>query len=48
MTEPALFYLRAINWPLPDRDMAAINVVAFMVGISGMWISDIAFEIIAR
>lgn len=48
MTEPALYYLRSINWPLPDRDMTAINVVAFVVGICGMWVSDLAFEIIAR
>ena len=48
MTEPALFYLRAINWPLPDRDITATNVAAFVVGICGMWVSDLIFEIIAR
>ncbi|NEI70938.1 hypothetical protein GR212_15245 [Rhizobium lusitanum] len=48
MTEPVLFYLRAINWPLPDRDITATNVSAFIVGIGGMWVSDLVFEIVSR
>lgn len=48
MTEPVLYYLRSINWPLPDKDITATNVAAFIVGICGMWISDLVFEIVAR
>ncbi|MEF0938770.1 hypothetical protein [Rhizobium sp. BR 362] len=48
LTEPALYYLRAINWPLPQRDAAAMNATAFVVGICAMWIADLIFNSISR
>jgi len=48
LTEPALFYLRAINWPLPQKDAAAMNATAFVVGICAMWIADLVFDAISR
>ncbi|WP_065091653.1 hypothetical protein [Rhizobium leucaenae] len=48
LTEPALYYLRAINWPLPARDVAAMNATAFVVGVCAMWIADLLFEAVMR
>ncbi|NTG48952.1 hypothetical protein G6M04_16360 [Agrobacterium rhizogenes] len=48
LTEPALFYLRAINWPMPMADVAAMNATAFVVGVCAMWISDLIFEAMLR
>ena len=48
LTEPALFYLRAINWPLPQEDVAAMNATAFVVGVCAMWIADLLFDAISR
>ncbi|NKJ04129.1 MULTISPECIES: hypothetical protein [Rhizobium] len=48
LTEPVLFYLRAINWPLPQKDVAAMNATAFVVGVCAMWIADLIFDAISR
>lgn len=48
LTEPALYYLRAIKLPLPDREIAAMNATAFLVGVCGMWIADIIFDELMR
>jgi hypothetical protein len=48
LTEPALYYLRAINWPLPQKDVAAMNATAFVVGVCAMWIADLIFDTISR
>ena len=48
LTEPALYYLRAINWPLPQKDAAAMNATAFVVGVCAMWIADLIFDSISR
>ncbi|CAN7432816.1 hypothetical protein LJR251_002762 [Rhizobium rhizogenes] len=48
LTEPALYYLRAVNWPLPERDIAAMNATAFVVGVCAMWIADLLFEAMLR
>jgi len=48
LTEPVLFYLRAINWPLPAQDVAAMNATAFVVGVCAMWIADLFFEAMLR
>ncbi|AVA22171.1 MULTISPECIES: hypothetical protein [unclassified Rhizobium] len=48
LTEPALYYLRAINWPLPEKDAAAMNATAFVVGVCAMWIADLIFDSISR
>ena len=48
LTEPALYYLRSINWPLPDRDITAMNATAFVVGVCAMWIADIIFDVVVR
>ncbi|MFS8045593.1 hypothetical protein [Rhizobium sp. BR 314] len=48
MTEPVLFYLRAVNWPLPQEHVAAMNATAFVVGMCAMWIADLAFDAISR
>jgi hypothetical protein len=48
LTEPALFYLRAINWPLPERDIAAMNATAFVVGVCAMWLADVIFDELMR
>jgi hypothetical protein len=48
LTEPALFYLRAMNWPLPQKDVAAMNATAFVVGVCAMWIADLLFDAISR
>ncbi|MFB2562415.1 hypothetical protein [Rhizobium sp. IMFF44] len=48
LTEPALFYLRAINWPLPERDVAAMNATAFVVGVCAMWLADVIFDELMR
>jgi hypothetical protein len=48
LTEPALYYLQAVRWPLPAGDAAAMNATAFVVGICAMWIADWVFAIISR
>ncbi|MBB3607359.1 hypothetical protein [Rhizobium sp. BK602] len=48
LTEPALYYLRVINWPLPQKDVAAMNATAFVVGVCAMWIADLLFDTISR
>ncbi|MDL2408416.1 hypothetical protein PY650_22745 [Rhizobium calliandrae] len=48
LTEPALYYLRAVNWPLPQKDGAAMNATAFVVGVCAMWIADLIFHAISR
>jgi len=48
LTEPALFYLRAVNWPLPQKDVTAMNATAFVVGVCAMWIADLAFDAVSR
>ncbi|KAA6490130.1 hypothetical protein G6L94_12605 [Agrobacterium rhizogenes] len=48
LTEPALYYLRAVNWPLPQKDLAAMNATAFVVGVCAMWIADLIFDSISR
>ncbi|HEY0122400.1 MAG TPA: hypothetical protein VGC14_11680 [Rhizobium sp.] len=48
LTEPALYYLRAVNWPLPEKDVAAMNATAFVVGVCAMWIADLIFDTISR
>ncbi|MBB5573326.1 MULTISPECIES: hypothetical protein [Rhizobium] len=48
LTEPALYYLRAINWPLPQKDAAAMNATAFVVGVCAMWIADLILDSIGR
>lgn len=48
LTEPALYYLRAVNWPLPQKDVAAMNATAFVVGVCAMWIADLIFDTISR
>ncbi|MFS8111678.1 hypothetical protein QD460_08145 [Rhizobium jaguaris] len=48
LTEPALYYLRAVNWPLPQKDVAAMNATAFVVGVCAMWIADLAIDSISR
>ncbi|MDK4738044.1 hypothetical protein PH547_04085 [Rhizobium sp. CNPSo 3464] len=42
------FHLRAINWPLPEKDAAAMNATAFVVGVCAMWIADLIFDSISR
>lgn len=48
LTEPVLYYLRSLNWPLPNPDIAAMNATAFVVGVCAMWIADIIFEVVVR
>ncbi|RKD61648.1 hypothetical protein [Rhizobium sp. WW_1] len=48
LTEPALYYLKAINWPLPERDIAAMNATAFVVGVCAMWLADVIFDELMR
>lgn len=48
LTEPAVDYLRAVNWPLPAEDLAAMNATAFVVGVCAMWIADLIFDAISR
>ncbi|MDE1994385.1 MAG: hypothetical protein KGI75_17915 [Rhizobiaceae bacterium] len=48
LTEPVLYYLRAIHWPLPQLDVSAMNATAFVVGICAMWIADLFFDTISR
>jgi hypothetical protein len=48
LTEPVLYYLRAVNWPLPQKDVAAMNATAFVVGVCAMWIADLIFDSISR
>ncbi|WP_047455821.1 hypothetical protein [Rhizobium rhizogenes] len=48
LTEPVLYYLRAVNWPLPQKDVAAMNAMAFVVGVCAMWIADLIFDTISR
>lgn len=47
LTMPTVYYLRSINWPLPD-DPAATHATAFLIGVCAMWISDIAFDVLIR
>lgn len=48
LTAPALHYLRAVGWPLPDDPVASLTGAAFVVGTSGMWISDFFWMLAAR
>lgn len=48
LTGAMMHYLRALSFPLPDDPVAAIGAVAFVIGISAMWIADILLELIAR
>ncbi|MDL2403836.1 hypothetical protein [Rhizobium mayense] len=48
LTEPVLYYLRSINWPLPDVEQSAMNSTAFLVGVCAMWIADIMFDEMTR
>lgn len=47
LTMPTVYYLRSIDWPLPD-DPAATHATAFLIGVCAMWISDIAFDVLVR
>ncbi|MFS2326579.1 hypothetical protein U2P60_14370 [Brucella sp. H1_1004] len=49
LTGPIVHYLRAVNFPLPPDDgtNVGLHAAAFVVGVSGMWISDALFEIIS-
>lgn len=48
LTLPVLHYLSAINLPLPEDQMAAMNATAFVVGVSAMWIADLIFDAVSR
>lgn len=50
LTSPFVHYLNAVHFPLPpdDGSNVALNAGAFLVGICGMWISDMIFAICVR
>jgi hypothetical protein len=48
LAEPAMHFLLSINWPLPDELPTALSAVAFVVGVSAMWIADLIFEALQR
>lgn len=47
-TAPVLHYIKSIGLPLPPDDVASTHAAAFLIGISGMWIADMLFEVIVR
>lgn len=48
LTTPMVHYLGVFNWPMPPDQVAAQHAVAFLVGVSAMWISDAVFEYVIR
>ena len=48
LTTPVLHYVKAIGLPTPPDDIASSHAAAFLIGVCGMWIADIVFEIIVR
>jgi len=47
LTDPAAYYARAVNLPLPPDDTTTY-AAAFLIGVGAMWISDLLFEWIVR
>lgn len=48
-TDRAGAALHQINrLPLPPDDVASTHAAAFLIGVSGMWIADMLFEVIVR
>jgi hypothetical protein len=47
LTDPAAYYARAVNLPLPPDDTTTY-ATAFLIGVGAMWISDLLFEWIVR
>jgi hypothetical protein len=47
LTDPAAYYARAANLPLPPDDTTTY-AAAFLIGVGAMWISDLLFEGIVR
>jgi hypothetical protein len=50
LTEPAIHYLDAINWPLPPSDnmQATQNATAFLIGVVAMWVADICLDVLVK
>lgn len=50
LTDPALHYLAAVNWPLPPTDnmQATQNATAFLIGVVAMWLADILLDVLVK
>ena len=49
LTMPFVSYVKAAGLPMPGEDpIQAILASAFLIGTCGMWISDMAFDAVAK
>lgn len=48
LTLPAVHYVKAMGWPMPQEDAQSTLAAAFLLGTCAMWISDLVFELIVR
>ncbi|MBD8556356.1 hypothetical protein IFT84_17750 [Rhizobium sp. CFBP 8762] len=40
--------VEVVGWDMPEDSMSTERAVAFLIGVSAMWISDMVFDLLAR